>query len=88
MTMRRLVARFALTAFILATSLIAKDRPNYDALANSPESKDLSAEAKEKAEKLVKHGSMMQMEKRLGVPSFLFASAEAAQKFYEIVPQE
>jgi large repetitive protein len=79
MTLRRLVARFALTAFIFATSLIAKDRPNYDALANSPESKDLSADAKEKAEKLVKHGSTMQMEKRLGVPSFLFASAEAAQ---------
>ena len=78
MRMPRFVAGLALTAFVLASSLIAKDRPNYDALANSPESKDLSADAKAKAEKLVKHGTTMQMEKRLGVPNFLFASAEAA----------
>jgi len=79
MKMRRFAVLLAISTVVLAASLTAKDRPNYDALANSNASKDLSPEAKAKAEKLVKHGATMQVEKRLGVPSFLFANAESAQ---------
>src|SRR5882724_2506244 len=79
MKMLRLVALLVVSAIVFAGNSIAKDRPNYDALANSNASKDLSPEAKDKAEKLVKHAATMQMEKRLGVPSFLFANAASAE---------
>src|SRR5205814_1964007 len=42
-------------------------------------SKDLSPDAKEKAEKLVKHGAPIHVESHLGVPNFLFANSSSAQ---------
>lgn len=79
MRMRSLAVLFAISVFVFAHNLFAKDRPNYDALENRSASKDLSPDAKEKAAKLVKHGSTMQVEKRLGVPSFVFANTASSQ---------
>ena len=75
MKLRHSVVLLALGSLLFATNLVAKDRPDYDALANSNASKSLPAAAQERSGKLVKHGAAMHIEQRLGVPTLLFASA-------------
>jgi large repetitive protein len=73
----RPVLSFAVVA-LLASSVFAKDLPNVDAFGTSKNKAGNQAELAQKTGDLLKAGSRIQSESRLGVPTFLWLSQDAS----------
>jgi len=74
----RVLLTLALLSLMVGTAFGQRRLENFDALASRPKTRALSPAAQSGLNKLTRPGSKVYMEERLGVPTFLWASREAA----------